>query len=135
MTSEEEQEAVELLRQLGLKKYESKCFVALTRLPQGIAKGVSEIVDVPRTRVYDAVRVLEAEGLVEIQHTSPRQFRALGVDEAIQTLEGRYEERLTHLQESLESIESSDRNDRTREEVWSLTGSETIAARTNRIVE
>ncbi|MFT4923715.1 MAG: sugar-specific transcriptional regulator TrmB, partial [Haloarculaceae archaeon] len=43
-------EAIELLQELGLKEYEAKCFVALCRLPQGTAKDISEISDVPRTR-------------------------------------------------------------------------------------
>ncbi|MDY6819231.1 MAG: helix-turn-helix domain-containing protein, partial [Halobacteriales archaeon] len=52
------QTAVELLQQLGLKPYEAKSFVALTQLPSGTARSISEQVDVPRTRVYrDAARV------------------------------------------------------------------------------
>ncbi|MFB6177506.1 MAG: helix-turn-helix domain-containing protein, partial [Halobaculum sp.] len=54
--------AVELLQQLGLKEYEAKCFVGLSRLSTGTAKQLSEITEVPRTRVYDAIRVLEAQG-------------------------------------------------------------------------
>lgn len=79
-------EAVSVLQQLGLKEYEAKCFVGLTRVSTGTAKRLSEITDVPRTRVYDAIRVLEAQGLVEIQHTSPQRFRAVSVEEAMETL-------------------------------------------------
>ena len=75
-------EAIEVLQQLGLKEYEAKCFVGLSRLSTGTAKQISEITDVPRTRVYDAIRVLEAQGLVEIQHSSPQQFRAVPLAEA-----------------------------------------------------
>lgn len=52
MTTDSEQQAAELLQQLGLKEYEAKCFVALTRLPSGSAKDISGIAAVPRTRVY-----------------------------------------------------------------------------------
>ena len=65
-TDETIQEAVEVLQQLGLKEYEAQCFVGLSRLSTGTAKQLSEITDVPRTRVYDAVRVLEAKGLVVV---------------------------------------------------------------------
>jgi len=87
-------EAVEVLQQLGLKEYEARCFVGLSRLNTGTAKQLSELTEVPRTRVYDAIRVLEAKGLVEIQHSSPRQFRAVPLDEATETwdqYEGRVE--------------------------------------------
>lgn len=33
-TNETQSEAVEMLQQLGLKEYEAKCFVALTRVPK-----------------------------------------------------------------------------------------------------
>ena len=53
-------EAVGLLQQLGLKEYEARCFVGLSQLSSGTAKQLSESTEVPRTRVYDAIRVLEA---------------------------------------------------------------------------
>ena len=66
------EEAIEVLQQLGLKEYEARCFVGLTRLTSGTAKQLSEQTEVPRTRVYDAIRMLEAQRLVEIQHSSPQ---------------------------------------------------------------
>ncbi|MFC7078815.1 TrmB family transcriptional regulator [Halorussus caseinilyticus] len=75
--TDNQEQAAGLLQQLGLKEYEARCFVALTRKATATAKEISEIADVPRTRVYDAIRVLEAQGLVEIQHTNPRQYRAV----------------------------------------------------------
>ncbi|WP_342764001.1 TrmB family transcriptional regulator [Halococcus hamelinensis] len=68
MVSATEEEVIDLLQDLGLKEYEAKCFAALTRLSSGTAKEISDTAEVPRTRVYDAVRVLESSGLVEIQH-------------------------------------------------------------------
>jgi hypothetical protein len=80
-------QAVELLQQLGLKEYEAKSFVALARRQRGTAKDISETSEVPRTRVYDAVRVLESKGLVETQHSNPQVFRAVSIDEAVSTLQ------------------------------------------------
>ena len=48
-----------------MKEYEAQCFVGLSRLSSGTAKQLSEITDVPRTRVYDAIRLLEVQGLVD----------------------------------------------------------------------
>ena len=128
--------AVELLQQLGLKEYEAKSFVALSRLPKGTAKEISEISDVPRTRVYDAVRVLETKGLVEIQHSNPQQFRAVTIDEAARTLRREYENRTDTLREALEGIEqaSTDETADVTHEVWALTGSTAIANRAQDLV-
>ena len=99
------QEAVEILQQLGLKEYEAQCFVGLSQVPSATAKKISEITDVPRTRVYDAVRVLESKGLVEIQHSSPQRFRAVSLSEATETLRDQYDARVDRLHDALDSIQ------------------------------
>jgi sugar-specific transcriptional regulator TrmB len=131
------EQAVELLQQLGLKEYESKSFVALSRLPSGTAKQISDISDVPRTRVYDAVRVLETKGLVEIQHSNPQQFRAVPVAEAAETLREEYEQRTEKLSEALEDIERAAVNGESdvTHEIWGLSGGTAIENRTTKLVD
>lgn len=138
MDSESEiEEAVELLKQMGLKEYEARCFVALTRLSGGTAKEVSEVSDVPRTRVYDAVRVLETEGLVEVQHSNPRVFRAISVGEAVDTLLDRFESKTEKLGETLRGLGSAtpDEDAEVRHEVWTLADGRAIANRTYRLID
>lgn len=128
-------DAVEVLQQLGLKEYEAKCFVGLSRLPTGTAKQLSEITDVPRTRVYDAIRVLEAQGLVEIQHSSPQRFRAVPIEEATETLRDQYEARVERLTDALESTEPVESEaEEPVQEVWAMTGRDAIENRTNQLV-
>lgn len=129
-------EAVGLLQELGLKEYEAKCFVGLSRLPQATAKELGELTDVPRTRVYDAIRVLEAKGLVEIQHGSPQRFRAVPVGEGLDTLEDQFDARLSALDETLRSIEPAEPGgDDVDQEVWSLTGLTAVGNRTIQLIE
>ncbi|MFW6320566.1 MAG: TrmB family transcriptional regulator [Halohasta sp.] len=135
-TSEHVTEAVEVLQQLGLKEYEARCFVGLSRLSAGTAKQLSEMTDVPRTRVYDAVRILEAQGLVEIQHSSPQQFRAVSLSEATETLRGQYESRVERLQNALDNVEmAEDREESSIQQVWAMTGSAAIESRTNELLD
>jgi sugar-specific transcriptional regulator TrmB len=134
--NENAEEAIDVLQELGLKEYEAKCFVGLTRVPTGTAKKLSEITDVPRTRIYDAIRVLEAQGLVEIQHSSPQQFRAVPLAEATETLRDQYESRVEQLHDALEAVESVESDAKSSvQEVWTLTGQTAIANRTNELVE
>lgn len=129
--TDEHERAIELLQNLGLKEYEAKCYVALTRLPSATAKEVSELSDVPRTRVYDATRVLEAQGLVEVHHDSPQQFRAVPVEEAIETLRDKYESRFDALKGSLSDLDPVEFEESSSDhEVWGLSGSEAITNRT-----
>lgn len=133
----EEEHAIELLQELGLKEYEAKSFVALSRLPRGTAKDISTVSDVPRTRVYDATRVLEAKGLIEIQHTNPQQFRAVPIEEAVETLRLEYESRTESLREALLHIEPAQIRgcEDATHEVWALSRTDAIEYRIIRLIE
>lgn len=135
-TSDRDQ-SVELLQQLGLREYEARSFVALARRQQGTAKDISETSEVPRTRVYDAVRVLESKGLVETQRSNPQVFRAVAIDEAVNTLQSEYVTRTQSLREALDGLEPTDDAETTEvtHEVWAISGNQGIASRTQRLVE
>jgi HTH-type transcriptional regulator, sugar sensing transcriptional regulator len=132
-----QQQSIELLQQLGLKEYEAGCFVALARLPKGTAKEISEASDVPRTRVYDAIRVLESKGLVEIQHSNPQQFRAVPIEEAAETLRQEYTSRTDTLIEAMDNIEPAipDGDEEITHEVWALSGVTPITNRTQQLID
>ncbi|WP_135820948.1 TrmB family transcriptional regulator [Halostella litorea] len=130
------EEAIDVLQQFGLKEYEAKCFVGLTRMSTSTAKQLSEVVDVPRTRIYDAIRVLEAQGLVEVQHTSPQRFRAVPLDEATETLRTQYESRVDRLRNALAAAEPVDAGDDDPvQEVWSMSGKTAVANRAHELIE
>jgi len=128
-------EAIDVLQQLGLQEYEAKCFVGLSRLSTATAKQLSEITEVPRTRIYDAIRVLEAQGLVEIQHSSPQRFRAVPLEEATETLRDQYEHRVERLAAALDDAGKIDEDEEESvQEVWAISGTEAIANRSNTLV-
>ncbi|WP_135662141.1 TrmB family transcriptional regulator [Halorhabdus rudnickae] len=130
------EQAIEILQQLGLKEYEARCLVGLTRLDSGTAKQLSEITEVPRTRVYDAIRVLEAQGLVEIQHSSPQRFRPVSLEEATETLRDQYEDRVERLHDALATVEIVDEDDESHvQEVWAMAGQDAIENRTEQLIE
>lgn len=130
-------QAIELLQELGLKEYEAKAFVALARREQGTAKDISETSEVPRTRVYDAIRVLESKGLVETQQSNPQLFRAVSIEEAVNTLQTEYIDRIESLRTALSKLERTDNNSvsEATHEVWTISGSRGIASRTQQLLD
>jgi len=132
-----QERAIGLLQQLGLKEYEAKSFVALARRQSGTAKDISETSDVPRTRVYDAIRVLESKGLVETQHSNPQVFRAVSIDEAVDTLQAEYIERASALRNALTGLEPADEDpgEDVTHEVWALSGDQGISSRALSLIE
>jgi sugar-specific transcriptional regulator TrmB len=99
-------EAVHTLQELGLKRYEAECFVGLSRLERATAKELARIADVPRTRVYESIRVLDSMRLVDVQHTNPKRFSAVPRDVAITLLRNQYHDRIERLDETLEMIDT-----------------------------
>ena len=134
-TSDTLNDAVDLLQQLGLKEYEARCFVGLSRLSTATAKQLSEVVDVPRTRIYDAVRELETEGLIEIQHSSPQRFRAVPLEEATETLRDRHGTRVERLHDALATVEVVDPDESSVQQAWAMAGRDPIENRTNGLIE
>lgn len=100
--------AVETLQQLDLTEYQARCFVALVRVSSATAKEVSRISDVPYTRVYNTVEDLQDRGLVEVQESDPREFRAIPADDAIRALRDEYESRLETAEQTLSELETAD---------------------------
>ncbi|WP_226479144.1 TrmB family transcriptional regulator [Natrinema amylolyticum] len=113
-----EEPAISALEQLGLTEYEARCFVALTRIAQGTAKEISQISDIPRSRVYDTVDRLHRRGLVDIQQSEPREFRAISKEQAFDRLREDYNSSIEAADAALDRVEST----KTQEEkgVWAI---------------
>ncbi len=124
--------AAETLQELGLTEYQSRCFVALVRVPSATAKDVSRIADVPYTRVYNTVEDLQAKGLVEAQETDPREFRAIPVDDAVRALRGEYESRLETAEKTLTALETT--GDTRHSGSWEIADHEQVTRRAAEIV-
>jgi len=120
--------AVEQLRAFGLSAYAARTFVALESLGEATAQEVSELVDVPRTRVYDAVEELREQGLVDVQQSSPKRFWAVSAETAARHVEQEYAHRVNVLTDALDSIETRERSSEQRG-VWTVTGSDTVTQR------
>lgn len=126
--------AIDALEALGLTESEARCFVALTQLPQGTAREVSTLADIPRARVYDLAERLSDRGLVAVQDTSPKAFQAVSIETAIEILETRYQDQLSEAAEALQSLERSDEAP-TDEGIWTITGSEAIMETVIRLID
>ena len=122
------EECVEVLQAFELTAYESKCFVALSRIGEGTAKEVSEVADIPQARVYDSMETLQERGLVDIQQSKPRRFRAVPPADAIDAMERRYSARLDRLEELFARLESPARADDDGS-VWVMEGGAEVSER------
>ncbi|RAW45653.1 TrmB family transcriptional regulator [Halorubrum sp. 48-1-W] len=125
--------AVEQLEQFGLSAYAARTFVALVSLEAGTAKDVSEVSDVPRTRVYDAIDELHGRGLVDVRHSSPKEFWAISAETASRKFEREMSHRVSVLTTALDDIEPTRRTEEQRG-VWTVDEREAVTDRVTEII-
>ena len=99
--------AVEQLTTLGLSVYAARTFVALVSLGEGTAQDVSEVANVPRTRVYDAADELGERGLVDVKQSNPKRYWAISTETTGRHFKQEYEHRANALTDALDGLESS----------------------------
>ncbi|SEQ82018.1 TrmB family transcriptional regulator [Natrinema salaciae] len=121
------EEAVATLEELGLTEYEARCFVALVRLSKGTAKEISQVADIPRSRVYDTIERLDRKGLVSVQQTEPREYKAVSVDTACRRIREDYDSRINAAENALGQLEEPDSRD--DEGMWAITQKEHVTER------
>jgi sugar-specific transcriptional regulator TrmB len=128
-----EDEAVKLLGELGLTQYEARCLVALSRVGTSSAKRISELSDVPRSRVYDAVEGLHQRGLVDVQQSEPREYRAVPTDEILETLRREYRSTVTALDSALNQLQTAEELE--EKGAWAIADHENVTHRMTTLID
>lgn len=136
MTVETDVDPIAALEQLGLPNYEARVFVALQKLGIGSAKDVSTIADVPRSQVYGAAESLERRGLIEIQHSTPKTYRPVPIEEARNRLRERFERNQDLAFDYLRRVENERESSVGEQEgVWRLSGQAAVEGRTVKLID
>lgn len=131
----DETAAVDALERLGLSNYEAKVFIALQTLGTGTARDVYRVSEIPRSQVYGAAENLAERGLVEVQHSTPMQYRPVSLEEAERLLEERFERERSQAFEFLESVRDRHEAGEEREDIWSVNGTEHVNDRIEHLLE
>ena len=123
--------AIEQLEHFGLSNYAARTFVALASLGTGTARDISQVSEVPRTRVYDAIDELHDRGLVDVLQSSPKQFWAISADTASRSFQNDLQHRTDVLRTALGELEPIKRRAEQRG-VWTVNGETAV---TDRVLE
>ena len=102
--------------------------MALVGLGDGTARDVSEVADVPRTRVYDAAAELHERGLVDVKRSSPKRYWATSAETAGRKFRQEYERRLGLLTDALSGFEPETHSTE-QQGVWTVTGRDAVSER------
>lgn len=120
--------ATELFQQLGLSQYEAHSYVSLLRLGSGTARELSEISEVPRTRIYDAIESLQEQGLVDVKHASPKVFQPIARETVLDHFRREYNAAFTQLETQLDALTPAEPQP-DHQGAWTTTGRDAIDER------
>jgi sugar-specific transcriptional regulator TrmB len=96
---------LEILKEAGLTEYEAKSYTELLRYGTMQGSEVAQKSDVPKTRVYDALRSLSEKGLASKIQERPMKFSPIKPEKGLKPLYERKKNRIEHLKnEALESL-------------------------------
>ena len=126
------EKAQRLLRELGLTEYEARAYAFLASTGPSTAGELSNVANVPYSRIYDILSRLERRGWVEVQAGRPSRYRSKAPAEVIRLLKTEQERNLKELGEAvvkeLEPLYSR-KAEAKRPDVWVIRGSRNILAK------
>jgi sugar-specific transcriptional regulator TrmB len=99
---------MDLLRTIGLNKYERNLWVALLSRGASTAGELSDISSVPRSRCYDVLESLASRGFIVIQPGKPMKYIAVPPREAFERAKKKIQEESIELTDKIERIKKSD---------------------------
>lgn len=118
-----------LLIELGLTEYEARAYSTLVAAGASTAGELSELANVPYSRIYDILSRLERRGWVEVQSGRPSRYRSKAPSEVIRLVKSEQERKLKEIGEAvvkeLEPLYSK-RADAKRPDVWVIRGGKNL---------
>lgn len=121
---------IESLKELGFNTYESKVYLALLKKYPATGYEVSQIADIPQSRAYDTLRVLEKEKVVVASNSKPVTYTPIKPTELTQ----RYKRKITSTLEFLNKNLPNVKEDYT-EPILSVSGSANIREKVIEIIK
>lgn len=119
---------VDLLRKVGLNKYETEAYLALLNKGPSTAFMISKNGGVPYGRVYDSLNELIRKGFVEVVPSKPKKYSAVNPETAIRGYLDEQSNSLEKLRaESVEVISSFKKRKSSEAEVTVDTGKKNFA--------
>jgi sugar-specific transcriptional regulator TrmB len=118
------------LRDLGLTRYEGKCFVALLGLGTADPRSVAVEAGVPSPNAYEALRRLEGRGWVELVKKRPATYRARRPETIRAMLSSRMEATFEALSRLYRTVPTED-----AEMVYTLRGRERVLSKMYEMME
>ncbi len=118
---------IEKLKELGLNTYEAKVYIALLKKYPATGYEVSKLANIPQSRTYDTLKVLETKNIVAATNMKPVSYTPLKPKQLISGFQKRMNSTINYLEKHLPDVK-----DDYREPIINISGEQKIR---NKILE
>lgn len=118
---------VEKLKEIGFNSYEAKVYIALLKKYPATGYEVSKLANIPQSRTYDTLKVLEEKGIVVPTNTKPVSYTPLKPKQLISSYQKKINSTINYLEKHLPEVK-----DNYNEPVVTITSKNSIH---NKIIE
>ena len=98
------EQLIESLKKLGLTRYEAKAHIGLNKIGFGQANEISEISEIPRSRIYDILNELEKKNFIKIKRERPLVYHVIQPSIVFKNKKEEFINNLNSSEEKLEEI-------------------------------
>lgn len=123
-------EIIESLKELGLNTYEAKVYIALLKKYPATGYEVSQLANVPQSRAYDTLKVLEKEKIVVANNSKPVTYTPIKPKELTKRFQRKVNSTLEFLDKNLPSVK-----DDYTEPILSISGAANIREKIIEIIK
>ena len=118
---------VEKLKEIGFNSYEAKVYIALLKKYPATGYEVSKLANIPQSRTYDTLKVLEEKGIVVPTNTKPISYTPIKPKQLISSYQKKINSTINYLEKHLPEVK-----DNYNEPVVTITSKNSIH---NKIIE
>ncbi len=119
------QDDIDLLKQLGLTTYEAKAYITLSFLIQATAEEISEKSDIPRSKIYDILKRLNAKEYIKIESSRPIVYHVNPPINVLKKEKEKFIEKIAKTSDNLNKL-YEEQISQTEVPIWRISGTENI---------
>lgn len=127
------EDTLSALQELDLTYYGSKAYYALILTGTSKASEVSEVADIPRSKVYSVLKRLKREGWVSVEGKRPLLYRAVPPKDIMEEKKKGLVSKVDDAKRELVSVHEG-RVEREVPKIWLVRGSRNVIAKTGEIL-
>ena len=121
---------IEKLKEIGFNTYEAKVYISLLKKYPATGYEVSKLANIPQSRTYDTLKVLEEKNIVVSTNTKPVTYTPIKPKQLTQRIQKKFNSTINYLDKNLPEVRE-DYN----EPIITITGKQNIYDKVKEVIQ